>query len=172
MIYYTNYLSTIGKLAIASDGESLIGLWIEGQKYFENTIVGEKRQKDDLKILVQTKRWLDRYFDGEKPSSKELLLKPTGGEFRQIVWKTLLEIPYGKTTTYGEITKKVAKIQNKETMSAQAIGGAIGHNPISIIIPCHRVIGKKGMLVGYAGGIEIKKKLLEIEGVNFDKIKT
>ena len=100
----------------------------------------------------------------KKHGNTELPLRPMGTEFRRLVWKFLLEIPYGKTITYGEISKKIAKAKNIEKMSAQAIGGAVGHNPISIIIPCHRVIGANGSLTGYAGGIEIKRKLLEIEG--------
>ena len=163
MLYYSNYFSPIGKLTIASDGGNLIGLWIEGQKYFKGTIKTEMIKKDDLLVLKETKKWLDRYFNGEKPSNIEIPLRPFGGEFRQIVWKELLKVPYGKIVTYGEIAANVAKIKNKEKMSAQAIGGAVGYNPISIIIPCHRVIGKNGSLTGYAGGIEIKERLLKLE---------
>lgn len=164
MLYYSIYFSPIGKLTLASDEKSLIGLWIEGQKYFKNTIKTEMIRKDDLIIFKKTKKWLDRYFNGEKPQSSEIPLKPIGGEFRQLVWQELLRIPYGKVITYGEIAKKIAKIQNKQKMSAQAVGGAVGHNPISIIIPCHRVVGKNGSLTGYAGGIGIKERLLKLEG--------
>ncbi len=163
MVYYTNYFSPVGKLTIASDGVNIIGLWIEEQKYFKETISGEIEEKNDLEIFIETRKWLDRYFKGEKTMNTELPLKSMGSEFRKLVWKFLLEIPYGETTTYGEISKKVAKVKNIEKMSAQAIGGAIGHNPISIIIPCHRVVGADGSLTGYAGGIETKRKLLEIE---------
>ena len=167
MLYYTEYNSKIGKLIIESDGENIVGLYKEGQKYFVKEI--DKMQKADyLEILIKTKKWLDRYFKGERPFFTELSLKPMGGEFRQIVWKILLEIPYGKVTTYGAIAKKVAKIMKKEKMSAQAIGGAVGHNPISIIIPCHRVIGANGNLTGYAGGIETKRKLLELENADMN----
>lgn len=165
MFYCTKYNSPIGKLTIASDENNIIGLWIEGQKYFGSTILNEMTLTEDIDILNKTKKWLERYFKGEKPSSFELPIKPIGGEFRQIIWGILREIPYGEVITYGEIAKKVAKIQNKERMSAQAVGGAVGHNPISIIIPCHRVIGAKGDLTGYAGGIETKKTLLEFEKV-------
>ncbi len=163
MFYYTNYKSPVGNLTIASDEESIVGLWIENQKYFKETIHSKLIRKDDLPILNQAREWLDRYFKKQNPSYKDLNLNPEGNSFRKIVWNHLLEIPYGKTTTYGEIAKKVAKELGKEKMSAQAIGGAVGHNPISIIIPCHRVVGKNGDLTGYAGGIETKKKLLELE---------
>lgn len=168
MFYYTKFNSPIGELTIASDENNIIGLWIEGQKYFGSTILDKIALTEDIDILNKTKEWLERYFRGEKPSSFELPIKPTGGEFRQIVWKILREIPYGKVITYGEIAKKVASIQNKEIMSAQAVGGAVGHNPISIIIPCHRVIGVRGDLTGYAGGIEIKKRLLEFEKIKIN----
>lgn len=109
------------------------------------------------------KQWLNQYFSGEKPLSEELSLKPKGSEFRKLVWEILCKIPYGEVTTYGEIAKEVAQILQKDKMSAQAVGGAVGHNPISIIIPCHRVIGASGDLTGYAGGVELKKKLLDFE---------
>lgn len=163
MFYYTKYMSPVGKLTIASDEENIVGLWIEGQKYFGANILYKMVSNDNKPILNKAKNWLDKYFNGEKPEVKELPLKPNGGEFRQLVWNILCQIPYGEVTTYGEIAKKIAKIQNKEKMSAQAVGNAVGHNPISIIIPCHRVVGVNGSLTGYAGGIEIKKKLLKHE---------
>ena len=168
MLYYTEYNSPIGKLIIQSDGENIIGVYKENQKYFTKEI-NEIQKSNNIDILIKTKKWLDRYFSGEKPLYTELNLNPIGSNFRQIVWKLLLEIPYGEVTTYGAIAKKVAKIMNKEKMSAQAIGGAVGHNPISIIIPCHRVIGANGNLTGYAGGIETKKKLLELENADINK---
>lgn len=172
MLYKSYYNSPIGKLLLISNNESLIGLWIEGQKYFPDqlnkNLNDEITKEDNLDILVKTKKWLDRYFNKERPEISELKLAPVGNEFRQNVWNILCDIPYGKTVTYGEIAKKVAIMMNKESMSAQAVGNAVGHNPISIIIPCHRVIGKNGNLTGYAGGIENKIKLLEIEDVNID----
>ena len=161
--YYTEYISPVGKLTIVSDEENIIGLWIEGQKYFCSTIQEEIIRKDNLPILKIAKKWLDKYFNNEKPKNNEIPLKPYGGEFRQLVWNILCQIPYGEITTYGEIAKKVAKMQGKKTMSAQAIGGAVGHNPISIIIPCHRVIGTNGKLTGYAAGVKIKKQLIDFE---------
>ena len=167
IIYITYYDSILGKLTIASDGENIIGLWIEGQKYFADTIKNENIiKKDDISIFIKTKEWLDRYFRGERPDIKELKLSPKGSEFRQNVWKILCRIPYGQTITYGKIAKEIAKLMNKNSMSAQAIGNAVGHNPISIIIPCHRVVGINGSLTGYAGGIDKKIKLLELENVD------
>lgn len=166
MIYTTHYKSPIGEILLASDGDSLIGLWLENQKYFLATIKEETIDKPDLKVFIQTQLWLEYYFQGEKLSIKDLPLAPRGTPFRQEVWQILCEIPYGEVITYGEVAKKMAERHHKQTMSAQAIGGAVAHNPISIIIPCHRVVGSHGSLTGYAGGIDKKIKLLELEGVD------
>ena len=130
------------------------------------TLKEEPINNDQIEILQKTKNWLDRYFKGEKPDIKELSLKPQGSLFRQEVWKLLCEIPYGEVTTYGKIAKVVAQKLHKEKMSGQAVGNAVGHNPISIIIPCHRVVGTSGSLTGYAGGIDKKIALLKHEGVD------
>ena len=169
MLYKTYYKSPIGNLILVSDGDNLVGLYMENQKYYLNGIKQELTSKDNLQVFENTKKWLDRYFAKGNPSIKEIPLAPIGGEFRQKVWKILCEIPYGKTTTYGEIAKRIAKEMDKEKMSAQAIGNAVGHNPISIIIPCHRVVGKDGSLTGYAGGIEKKRILLELERGKVEK---
>lgn len=169
MIYKTYYNSPVGEILIASDGENIIGLWIEGQKYYLDKIDEKIVLKNDLKIFEKTKKWLEKYFNKEKPQISELQLAPKGNEFRQLVWKLLCEIPYGKTTTYGELAEKIARKMNKKSMSAQAIGNAVGHNPISIIIPCHRVVGKNGSLTGYAGGIDKKIELLKLEGAYSEK---
>lgn len=166
MIYTTYYNSTIGKILLASKQNKLIGLWIEGQKNYLENLKEEIKEKNDEQILIDTKKWLNRYFNGEKPKITELDLEPIGNEFRQNVWKILCKIPYGEVTTYGKIAKEMAKIMNKEKMSAQAVGNAVGHNPISIIIPCHRVVGTNGNLTGYAGGIDKKIKLLKHEHVD------
>lgn len=166
MIYKTNYQSPIGNILLASDGKSLVGLWIEKQKYFASSLNTEMVENSDLKVFQDTKNWLERYFSNKKPEITELPLAPAGSDFRKTVWEILCEIPYGKVTTYGEISKKIANQMKKSTMSARAIGGAVGHNPISIIIPCHRVIGANGNLTGYAGGLDLKIKLLEHEGVD------
>lgn len=168
MYYSTTYPSPVGMLTLAcdNDGGSLTGLWIEGQKYHGGTISEELAEQDDMPVFDLVKNWLNRYFAGEKPAVSELPLAPAGGAFRRDVWKILCEIPYGEVITYGDIAKKMAVKMNKESMSAQAVGGAVGHNPISIIIPCHRVVGSNGSLTGYAGGIGTKVTLLELEGVD------
>ena len=171
MIYTSNYNSPIGKLLLASKGHQLIGLWIEGQKYFLHNIKEKMQKNDNEMILIKTKDWLNKYFNGERPNIYELDLAPIGSDFAKNVWKILCKIPYGQDTTYGEIAKEMAEIMHKEKMSAQAVGGAVGHNPISIIIPCHRVVGTNGSLTGYAGGIDKKIKLLEHEKVDIKNIK-
>lgn len=166
MYYSTTYSSPICEITLACDGKNLVGLWMEGQKYFGNTVPEKMTEKSDLLVFAETEKWLDRYFAGEKPAICELPLKPIGSGFRQEVWSILCDIPYGEVTTYGVIAKKIAARMNKQSMSSQAVGGAVGHNPISIIIPCHRVVGSNGSLTGYAGGVETKIKLLEQEGVD------
>lgn len=166
MYYYTQYPSTVGTLTIACQEKSLVGIWMEGQKYYGYEIIEEAEACDSYPVLEKTKRWLDAYFAGKKPEISEISLAPQGSAFRQRVWKLLCEIPYGETITYGELARKVAAQMGRERMSAQAVGGAVGHNPISIIIPCHRVVGADGSLTGYAGGVDKKLKLLEIEGIH------
>ena len=171
MYYLTKYDSSlIGPLTIASDGKSIVGLWLDGQKYHAATISGEVTTKDDLQVFTKTKKWLDRYFAGKNPSIDELPLAPCGNDFRQAVWDILVGIPYGEYTSYGEIARRIADGTGQKTMSAQAVGGAVGHNPISIIIPCHRVVGANGSLTGYAGGIDKKIILLEHEGVDLSRL--
>ena len=169
MLYSTTYPSPIGLITIASTEDALVGLWIEGQKYFESSIKESITEQPDLPILIEAIHWLDRYFSGEQPPITDLKLAPMGSPFRQLVWSILCQIPYGETTTYGQIAKQVAAKMGRKTMSAQAVGGAVGHNPISIIIPCHRVIGTNGSLTGYAGGIDKKIQLLDHEGLNRTK---
>ena len=142
---------------------------MKGQKYFQGSIKTELDFNDNIEVFQRTKAWLDRYFRGEKPEISELSLAPIGNDFRQNVWKILCEIPYGEVITYGDIAKQIAKKRGLLHMSAQAIGGAVGHNPISIIIPCHRVVGANGNLTGYAGGINTKIKLLEHEKVDISR---
>jgi methylated-DNA-[protein]-cysteine S-methyltransferase len=163
-MYSTTYSSPIGTITLACDGGNLVGLWLEGQKYFGAT-VPEMTKKNDVPVFEAAKKWLDNYFAGKKPAASALPLAPAGGDFRQNVWAILREIPYGTVMSYGDIAKKVAVKMNKNA-SSQAVGGAVGHNPISIIIPCHRVVGSDGSLTGYAGGISKKIKLLEAEGVD------
>jgi len=169
-MYSATYDSPIGRLIIVSDGENITELWMDGQKYYDPSLIDKMKDNNDLPVFVLTKQWLKRYFAKERPVISELPLAPNGSEFRQEVWKILCEIPYGVVETYGNIAKKMAELTGKPGMSAQAIGGAVGHNPISIIVPCHRVVGTNGSLTGYAGGIDKKIKLLELEGVDLSKL--
>jgi methylated-DNA-[protein]-cysteine S-methyltransferase len=166
MYYSAHYKSPLGDILIASDEHNIIGLWIGEQKYIEKTMPKDITENCDIPILREGIAWLEDYFNGKKPKLSRLSLAPIGGEFRQQVWKILIEIPYGELTTYGKIAQEVAQRMGKDRMSAQAVGGAVGHNPISIIIPCHRVIGANKSLTGYAGGLDLKVKLLEHEGVD------
>ena len=170
MIYTTHYSSPIGDPLLAEKNGALVGLWMKDQKYFMGSLREEAEVCEDSLVLEQAKQWLDRYFEKKKPSIHELPLSPIGSSFRKEVWNLLCEIPYGQVTTYGEISKKIANRRGLERMSAQAVGGAVGHNPISIIIPCHRVVGTNGSLTGYAGGIEKKIRLLTLEGVSIDTL--
>ncbi len=169
MVYRTNYTHPgFGEITIASDGQNIVGLWMAGQKHFGGTVDGEMEPADDLPVFTQAKGWLDRYFAGERPAIDELPLAPNGSSFRQRVWRKLAEIPYGQVRTYGDLAREIAQEDGKEKMSSQAVGGAVGHNPISIIIPCHRVVGSGGSLTGYAGGLARKIWLLEHEGVDME----
>lgn len=168
MYYQIEYRSPVGKMIVVCDGRQkhIVGLWIEGQKYFQATLSEEPHSGTDVPVLQKAEEWLDAYFAGKRPPVSDLPLAPEGGTFRQDVWKILCEIPYGSVTTYGEIAKKMAVKMGRKTMSAQAVGNAVAHNPISVIIPCHRVVGTNGSLTGYAGGIDKKINLLEHEGVD------
>lgn len=163
------YDSPVGKLHLAADA-GLCGLWLEGQKYFAAGLKGSETENPDSPVLRLASDWLDAYFAGQKPAISELPLTPQGSAFRQRIWKLLCEIPYGEVTTYGELAKRLAAMQGKGSMSAQAVGGAVGHNPISVIIPCHRVVGADGSLTGYAGGISRKLWLLRHEGADTEKL--
>ena len=169
MIYTSKYKSPIGNLLIASKENKLIGLWIEKQKYYLANIKEEMKENNDIDILKRTKNWLDKYFAGKNPDINELDLAPIGSEFRKNVWKILIDTPYGETTTYKEIAEKLTNNQESDRFS-QAVGGAIAHNPIMIIMPCHRVIGINKSLTGYAGGLENKIKLLQLEGGDITKL--
>ena len=161
MEYTSHYDSPLGGITLASDGEALIGLWFDGQKYFAEAL-GPERTEKDLPVFEQAKRWLDRYFSGQKPDfTPPLRMKTT--PFRKAVWEILLTVPYGETISYGEIARRIAGQRGVESMSAQAVGGAVGHNAISLMIPCHRVVGTNGNLTGYAAGMERKAKLLTME---------
>lgn len=171
MFFANHYLSPAGKIILMADEENIIGLWFENQKYIESTMPSDMMINRDNPLLKAGIQWLDDYFSGRKPAIDTLPLAPAGSAFRQCIWNILKKIPYGRTTTYGKIAKEAAKCLGKEKMSAQAVGGAVAHNPISIIIPCHRVIGSDGSLTGYAGGTDIKIKLLECEGIDIGELR-
>ena len=164
MEYIYHYDSPLGGITMASDGKALTGLWFDGQKYFGNGLDKDVR-KDILPVFDQTVQWLNIYFSGKAPGfTPPLNMKTT--PFRKEVWEILLTIPFGRTMTYGEIADKIARQNGLSRMSAQAVGQAVGHNAISLIIPCHRVVGANGSLTGYAGGIDKKVKLLALEQVD------
>lgn len=167
MQYTHSYQSPLGGITIASDGIALTGLWFNDQKYFAAGLTADAQQ-EKLPIFTATKKWLDIYFSGREPAFTPPL-ELNGSPFRLAVWNLLLHIPYGSTATYKDIAIKIAAQQNKKAMSAQAIGGAVGHNPISIIVPCHRVTGANGNLTGYAGGLDKKLALLKLEGLDTSK---
>lgn len=174
MLYTATCPSPVGLLTLASDGMNLCGLWLEGQKYFGGSILksaSSETLRKELPVFSRTSDWLDQYFSGKKPLPSELPLAPSGGEFRKLVWEFLCEIPYGEVTTYGALAKKAAAKLGRSSMSSQAIGGAVGHNPISIIIPCHRVVGSNRSLTGYAGGLDVKRALLKLEGLDLSQFK-
>ena len=191
MDYTAHYQSPLGGITLASNGTALVGLWFDGQKHFAEILDNEYEKREDLPIFNVTKKWLDIYFKGYAPDFTPPLLPrweklpplkspPIGGQggqafprqgkgvsrnffFRKRVWEVLLTIPFGHTMTYGDIARIIANEQGVNTMSAQAVGGAVAHNSIALIIPCHRVVGANGSLTGYAGGIDKKKYLLEME---------
>lgn len=164
MQYTTTYQSPIGTILLAADNKGLTGLWFERQKYYALGLEAEQEEKE-IPVLTQTKKWLDIYFSGQEPDFMPPL-HMIGSPFQLEVWEILRRIPYGETITYGEIAKQIAKKRGKPHMSAQAVGGAVGHNGISILIPCHRVVGTNKSLTGYAGGVDRKEKLLALEGVD------
>lgn len=170
MIVKSFYQSPVGTIILTSDGEFLTGLWFTTSRFPELRLVNQEQINDDLPVFKITKHWLDPYFAGEQPDPKTVPLKLVGNDFSQSVWQILATIPYGQTTTYGEIAKIIAAQRGSGAkMSAQAVGHAVGYNPISIIIPCHRVIGANGNLTGYGGGLDVKIALLKHEKVALSK---
>lgn len=164
MTYTFHYTSPLGGITLSGNETALTGLWFDGQKYFGDTLPEEHVEKN-LPLFEQAARWLDLYFSGKAPGFTPPLSMETT-PFRKTVWENLLTIPFGQTRTYGEIADRIAKQKGLSKMSAQAVGGAVGHNPISLIIPCHRVVGADGSLTGYAGGIHRKAQLLTMEKAN------
>ena len=167
MQYTAAYQSSVGDVLLAADETGLTGLWFEGEKFYALSLDPEHEERE-TPIFAITRRWLDIYFSGHEPD----FMPPVhmiGSEFRRCVWELLLQIPYGTTVTYGDLARQVARRRGLRRMSALAVGGAVGHNEISIIVPCHRVVGTNGSLTGYAGGVDKKRRLLELEGVDMEK---
>lgn len=159
MDYTAHYNSPLGDITLGSDGTALVGLWFDGQKFFADVLDPVHEERPDLPVFDETRRWLDLYFSGQQPDfTPPLTLR--GSDFRKQVWQRLLEIPYGQTVTYGQLARELG------CRSAQAIGGAVGHNPITLIVPCHRVVGAGGSLTGYAGGLDRKLRLLQMEKID------
>lgn len=163
-LYSTRYHSPLGEIVLLASEEALVGLWLPGQEP-DRELLAQAEWRERAPLLVQGCAWLDRYFCGRCPTPQEIPLDPPGTAFRKQVWRRLCRIPYGSLVTYGEIAREMTRETGKR-MSAQAVGGAVGHNPIALIIPCHRVVGAEGNLVGYAGGLALKRRLLKYEGVD------
>ena len=166
---YTHHVrSPLGGITLASDGGSIIGLWFDDQKFFGGTL-SEHHSERKLPIFEETERWLEIYFSGRIPDfTPKLCMRASA--FRRAVWETMLAIPYGQTMTYGQIAGRVAGESGQKRMSAQAVGGAVAHNAISLIIPCHRVVGADGSLTGYASGIDRKIRLLQLEQADMSSL--
>ncbi len=169
MQYTHHYASPLGGILLASDGKALTGLWFDGQKYFGSTLSAQHEQKM-LPVFEETVRWLDIYFSGQKPNFTPSLSLQQTSSFRREVWEIMLTIPFGQTMTYKAIAAELAGKRGVEKMSAHAVGGAVSHNPISVIIPCHRVVGTNGSLTGYAGGINRKVQLLTLENADQSRL--
>lgn len=167
MVYTQKYASPLGGILLAADEVGLTGLWFDGEKFFADNLSAE-HEEEETPTLAASKRWLDIYFMGKEPDFTPPL-HPIGSAFRMKVWDVLLQIPYGQTVTYGWIARQLAEREGRVRMSAQAVGGAVGHNEISIIIPCHRVVGTSGSLTGYAGGMDRKIALLKTEHVDMSR---
>ena len=164
MQYISRYRSPIGAILLAEREGALTGLWFEGQKYFPKSLE-DSCQERETALLTRAKYWLELYFSAKQPDFG-VPLHLEGTQFQKQVWEILLTIPYGQTMTYGEIAKQLAAKRGLPHLSAQAVGGAVGRNPISIFVPCHRVVGTNGSLTGYAGGIDKKLRLLTLEGAD------
>ncbi len=172
MLHMAIYPSPVGRLTLAAQDGALIGLWLEGQKHFAESLPADPPATGTTPVLEAAAGWLNRYFDGQRPSPCELPLRPAGSSFRQALWSALCEVPYGEVTTYGALAREVALRMHRPGMPGQAVGGAIGHNPILIIIPCHRVIAANRSLTGYAGGLPVKLQLLQLEGVDTSRLRS
>lgn len=168
MQYTAKYRSPLGEMLLAADEAGLTGLWFEGGKFYADSL-DPKHEEKELPIFKTVRKWLDLYFFGKEPDFMPPI-HMIGSPFQLDVWELLRQIPYGETVTYGELAKMIARQRGLSRMSAQAVGGAVGHNRISVIVPCHRVVGADGSLTGYAGGIDRKERLLTLEGVNMARL--
>lgn len=168
MLYYKKIISPLGEITLRSDGEALTGLWFAGAKHYGDADILTAVQAD-LPIFTQAEQWLEEYFAGRQPQM-QLPLRLLGTPFQKLVWQLLQKIPYGQVVTYAAIAREIAQQTGLKRMSAQAVGGAVGHNPLCIIVPCHRVVGTSGSLTGYAGGIKRKVALLQLESVDLSKL--
>lgn len=166
-LYFTTCQTPLGEVVLLASGTALVGVWLPGQQP-DPALMARATRQDSAPLLVQGQDWLQRYFCGQKPTPAQIPLDPQGSPFRREVWQRLCRIPYGEVTTYGQIAREITRLTGKR-MSAQAVGGAVGHNPISLIIPCHRVVGENGSLVGYNGGVALKRRLLRYEGVDVSR---
>ena len=171
MHYLNHYESPLGAMTMASDGEHLTGLWFDGQNYDRSTISDDSVVQPHLPVFTQTAQWLDTYFEGADPGFTPPI-RVEGSDFKKMVTSIMLSVPFGATSTYARIAAEVARRLGRKQMSAQAVGGAVGHNPITLIVPCHRVLASDGNLRGYAGGVDRKERLLEMEGVNMSGLST
>nr|WP_303769542.1 methylated-DNA--[protein]-cysteine S-methyltransferase [Actinomyces oris] len=171
MPYLSRYESPLGAMTMAGDGEYLTGLWFDGQKYDRSTISDDAVLLPHLPVFTQTAQWLDTYFGGTDPGFTPPI-RVEGFDFKKMVTSIMLSIPFGATSTYARIAAEVARRMGRKQMSAQAVGGAVGRNPIVLIVPCHRVLASDGSLRGYAGGVDRKERLLEMEGVNVSGLLT
>ena len=168
MHFFTEYESPFGTITMTSNGTAVTGLWYETHRYMYDSLDKEPVRDDADPVLAQLAAWLDAYFAKKRPAIDELPLAPSGTEFRQDVWRALRQIPYGETVTYGELAEEIKRIRGKA--SPRSIGGAVGHNPISIVVPCHRVVGADGSLTGFGGGVDKKVALLAHEGADMTKL--
>ena len=168
MRYIWHYRSPLGGITLAGDGENLTGLWFDGQKYFAAGLP-KTYTEQELPVFTLAAKWLDIYFSGREPGFTPPVAL-YGSPFRMAVWEILQQIPYGRTATYRQIAQILAQKMGKAAISAQAVGGAVGHNPVSVIVPCHRVVGCSGSLTGYAGGLDKKAALLRLEGADMSRL--
>lgn len=168
MLYYKKIISPLGEITLRSDGFALTGLWFAGDKHYGDKDIAEATAKA-LPVFSQTEKWLEEYFAGRQPQT-QVPLRLLGSPFQKLVWQLLQKIPYGQLVTYTDIAREIAQKKSLKCMSAQAVGGAVGHNPLCLIVPCHRVVGKTGSLTGYAGGIQRKVALLQLEQVDMSKL--